>query len=191
MKSALKKVFCAAVLIAAIAGVRVHAQLQEPSPVEKELAAKASDVTEVTLDKSMLGFAAEFMKDKDSADARKLISGLDAIYVRSYEFDAEGAFTPEQIEQLRKHYLTGEWRQLVKERSQKKDGESTDVLVRVVNGEQRGMFVLTVEPKEVTLVLILGPIKMEDLGKLQGLGAGLDTLPVSNDNQNGKKKAGK
>lgn len=191
MKSALKKVFCAAVLIAAIAGVRAHAQLQEPSPVEKELAAKASDVTEVTLDKSMLGFAAEFMKDKDSADARKLISGLDAIYVRSYEFDAEGAFTPEQIEQLRKHYLTGEWRQLVKERSQKKDGESTDVLVRVVNGEQRGMFVLTVEPKEVTLVLILGPIKMEDLGKLQGLGAGLDTLPVSNDNQNGKKKAGK
>lgn len=191
MKSALKKVFCAAVLIAAIAGVRAHAQLQEPSPVEKELAAKASDVTEVTLDKSMLGFAAEFMKDKDSADARKLISGLDAIYVRSYEFDAQGAFTPEQIEQLRKHYLTGEWRQLVKERSQKKDGESTDVLVRVVNGEQRGMFVLTVEPKEVTLVLILGPIKMEDLGKLQGLGAGLDTLPVSNDNQNGKKKAGK
>jgi hypothetical protein len=44
-----------------------------------------------------------------------------------------------------------------------------------VNGESRGMFVLTAEPKELTIVLILGPIKMEDLGKLKGL-SGLGSL---------------
>jgi hypothetical protein len=37
------------------------------------------------------------------------------------------------------------------------------------------MFILTAEPKELTIVLILGPIKMEDLGKLKGL-SGLGSL---------------
>jgi hypothetical protein len=37
------------------------------------------------------------------------------------------------------------------------------------------MFILSAEPKELTIVLILGPIKMEDLGKLKGL-SGLGSL---------------
>jgi hypothetical protein len=185
MKYGIKMVFVMVVIAVTFSGMSLRAQVLEPSPVEKELAAKASDVTEVTLDKAMLGMAAAFMKDPESADTRKLISGLDGIYVRTYEFDKAGQFTPEQIEQLRKHYLSSEWQQLVKERSLKKDGESTDVLIKMVNGEQRGMFVLSVEPKEVSLVLILGPIKMEDLGKLNGLGAGLNNM-VGNGEKNNK-----
>ena len=66
--------------------------------MEKELAARASDVTEVTLDKNMLGFASKFMngKDKDEAAVRQLIQGLDGIYVRSYEFDKEGQYSMER-----------------------------------------------------------------------------------------------
>ena len=66
-----------------------------PPAVEKELAARASDVTEVTLGKNMLEFAAKFMdgKDKDQAAVRQLIQGLDGIYVRSYEFDKAGEFS--------------------------------------------------------------------------------------------------
>jgi hypothetical protein len=45
----------------------------------------------------------------------------------------------------------------------------------MVNGESHGMFILTAEPKELTIVLILGPIRMDDLGKLHGL-AGLGAL---------------
>ena len=37
------------------------------------------------------------------------------------------------------------------------------------------MFVLEAEPKELTIVLILGPINVEDLSKLKGL-SGLDSL---------------
>ena len=77
-----------------------------PSNVEKELAAKASDVTEVTLGKNMLAFASKFMNDKDGDEAatRQLIQGLDGIYVREYEFDKRGQFSMEQIEQLRKSF---------------------------------------------------------------------------------------
>jgi hypothetical protein len=147
-----------------------------PPAVEKELAAKASDVTEVTLGKTMLGFAAKFMdgKDGDEAATRKLIEGLQGIYVREYEFDKEGDYSMEQIEQLRKYFETSEWSPIVRER-ERKGRETTDVMVKLVNGESHGIFVLEAEPKELTIVLILGPVRMEDLGKLKGL-SGLGAL---------------
>jgi hypothetical protein len=147
-----------------------------PPAVEKELAAKASDVTEVTLGKNMLEFAAKFMKDKDAdeAQAHKLIQGLKGIYVREYEFDKEGEYSLDQLQQLRAYFETSEWSPIVRER-ERKTGETTDVLVKTVNGETQGMFILSAEPKELTIVLILGPIRMEDLGELRGLG-GLGAL---------------
>ncbi len=147
-----------------------------PPPVEKELAARASNVTEVTLGKNMLTFAAKFMngKDKDEAATRQLIEGLEGIYVREYEFDKEGQYSMEEIEQLRKYFETSEWSPIVRER-ERKNGETTDVMIKLVNGETHGMFILEVEPKELTIVLILGPIRMEDLGRLKGIG-GLGAL---------------
>src|SRR5271165_1806385 len=111
-------------------------QLPLPPAVEKELAARASDVTEVTLGKNMLAFASKFMngKDQDEAATRKLIEGLDGIYVREYEFDKEGEISIEQIEQLRKYFETPEWSPIVRER-QRKTGETTDIMVKQVNGE--------------------------------------------------------
>jgi len=151
-------------------------QLPLPPPVEKELAARASNVTEVTLGKNMLGFAAKFMngKDQDEAATRHLIEGLDGIYVREYEFDKEGQYSMDDIQKLRAYFETSEWSPIVRETS-KKGGETTDVMVKLVNGETHGMFILEVEPKELTIVLILGPVRMDDLGKLQGLG-GLGAL---------------
>ena len=170
---------CSVVLGVAAMTVGAVAQpspLPLPSAVEKELAARASDVTEVTLGKNMLEFAAKFMngKDQDEAATRHLIEGLDGIYVRSYEFDKEGEYSMAEIEKLRQYFETSEWSPIVRER-QRKTGETTDVMVKLVNGETHGMFILSAEPKELTIVLILGPIRMEDLGKLKGIG-GLGAL---------------
>lgn len=147
-----------------------------PSPVEKDLAARASNVTEVTLGKNMLTFAAKYMngKDKDEAATRQLIQGLEGIYVREYEFDKEGEYSMDEIQKLRTYFETAEWSPIVRERD-KRSGESTDVMIKQVNGETHGMFILDAEPKELSIVLILGPIRMEDLGKLSGMG-GLGSL---------------
>jgi hypothetical protein len=160
----------------AVPALAQTAGLPLPSAVEKELEAKASNVTEVTLDKSMLGFASKFLdkKDTDQANAKQLISGLDGIYVRDYEFDKEGQYSLDDIENLRKQFAGGEWVPMVHVH-EKKSGESTDVMAKMVNGESRGMFILSAEPKELTIVLILGPIKMDQLGELGGLG-GLGNL---------------
>src|SRR5215831_13010156 len=84
----------------------VQEGLPLPPAVEKELAAKAADVTEVTLGRNMLDFAAKFMKDKDEdeAQARKLIQGLKGIYVREYTFDKEGDYSLDQLKQLRAYF---------------------------------------------------------------------------------------
>jgi len=156
------------------------------SPIEKELAARASNVTEVTLDKDRLKFAAKFMGRRDTSDAglQQLIEGLDGIYVRDYEFDKAGQFSGEEVEQLRKSFETGAWSPLVRDRD-RKSGESTDVMVKLVNGKQCGMFILDVEPKEISIVQILGHVNMEDLGKLKGIG-GLGALGEGEKNAQAK-----
>ncbi len=165
-----------------------------PPAVEKELAARASNVTEVTLGKDMLGFAAKFMngKDQDEATTRHLIENLDGIYVRSYEFDKEGQYSMDEIEKLRQYFETSEWTPIVRER-ERRTGETTDVLVKMVNGETHGMFILSAEPKELSIVLILGPVRMEDLGKLSGLGGlgalgAIDAAPHAKDKEKDKEK---
>ena len=175
-------------LVGTAAAQTQTAPLPLPPAVEKELAARASDVTEVTLGKNMLAFASKFMngKDQDEAATRQLITGLDGIYVREYEFDKEGQYSMDEIEQLRKNFETSEWTSIVRER-ERKSGETTDVMVKLVNGESHGMFILTAEPKELTIVLILGPINMEDLGKLKGL-SGLGSLGDINVNVNVREK---
>lgn len=147
-----------------------------PAPLEKELAARASSVTEVTLGKNMLDFAAKFMNgnDKDQAAVKQLIAGLDGIYVRDYEFDKAGEYSMDDIEKLRQAFATPEWTPIVHTR-ELKTGETTDILVKQVNGETRGMFILAAEPKELTIVLILGPIRMDQLSQLSGL-SGLGAL---------------
>lgn len=169
--------------LAVVAGAQE--KLPAPSPLEKTLAARASDVTEVTLSKDMLNFAAKFM-DKDDAEGRQLIQNLDGIYVRTYEFEKDGAVTPEEFEQIRAHYETSEWTPMVHER-ERKNHEITDVMMKQVNGETRGLLVLADEPTELTIVLILGPIKPEDLSKLHGL-SGLGNIGAI---QAGKKKGDK
>ena len=169
------------VWVLGLAGLAVPAIAQSglpmPSPIEKDLAARASNVTEVTLGKNMLAFAAKFMdgKDKDEEATRHLIEGLDGIYVRSYEFDKEGQYTALDVDKLRSYFQTGgEWSSIVRERD-KRSGESTDVMMKMVNGNPHGLFVLDAEPRELSIVLILGPVKMEDLSKLSGIG-GLGVL---------------
>lgn len=180
-------VFAVAALAASATGVpslstKAMAQAPSPSPLplppqlEKDLAARASDVTEVTLDKNMLGFAAKFMdrKDKDQAAAGELIQGLDGIYVRSYEFDKEGQYSMDEIEKLRQAFTAPEWSPMVHTR-ERNGTETTDVMVKLVNGQPHGMFVLSVEPKELTIVLIQGPIRMDQLSELSNI-AGLSAL---------------
>lgn len=141
-------------------------QLPPPSPIEKTLAERATHVTEVTLDKTMLAFAAKFM-EKDDEEGKKLIQNLKGIYVREYEFDKDHSYTAEELEGLRKYMAGADWSPMVHERT-KGVADGTDIYVKLVNGQMQGLFVLDAEAKELSLVLILGPIDIDKISELGG-----------------------
>jgi len=150
--------------------------LPAPSPIEKTLAERATHVTEVTLDKNMLAFASKFMdadkddggkEDKDDKAVKDMIRNLKGVYVREYEFDKEHSYTAEELEGLRKYFESADWSPMVHERT-KGVAEGTDVFVKLVNGQMQGLFVLDAEAKELSLVLILGPLDIDKISKLGG-----------------------
>jgi hypothetical protein len=139
-------------------------------PVNLErLAAKAAEVVDVNLDENMLKFAGSFMNKNKSeeAQAMKLVSGLKSICVRSFEFDQETQYAPEDLETLRSQLRAPTWSRIVGVRS-KRDKENVDVYFRTEKGIVTGLAVIAAEPKELTFVHIDGMIDLEQLGKLGG-----------------------
>ena len=139
-----------------------------PAALEKKLAARASNVDEVTLNKNMLNFAGQFMngKKKDDRQAQQIVKNLDGIYVRDFEFKTPGAYTQEDLKTIRRQFLGPQWTAMV--HSSEKNGESSDVYVKMVDGKVHGMFVLSAEPKELSLVYLSGSIDPSQLGALGG-----------------------
>jgi Domain of unknown function (DUF4252) len=156
-------------LLVALPAVAQDVQPNFPVELDKKLAARASDVNEVTMNKTMLKFASQFLdsKDKGDAQAQRLIQNLNAIYVRSYEFSAPGQYTADDLKSIRQQFLGPDWNPMVKVRSKKGEGD-TDVYVKMVGNEVKGMFVLNAEAKELDMVYISGSIRPEDLKELSG-----------------------
>lgn len=163
----------AALALTAFAGIAVLPAAAQtsaspfPITIEKQLAARASDYTEVTLDRRMLDFASHFMKNEDDAEGKRIIANLNGIYVRTYEFDKPGQYTPEDLEAIRRQFQSSEWNPIVRERS-KNATDDSDIYMKLVNGEIRGMFILNAEAKELDFVYIDGPIRPEDLASISG-----------------------
>ena len=162
----------ALLFVALIAGAGWPAAAQSmppPFPVtlEKQLAERASNYTEVSLDRKMLDFASRFMNDKDDAEGKRIVQKLNGVYVRSYEFDKPGQYTPADLDAIRRQFDTPEWTSLVKTRS-RNASDDADIYMKLVNDDVQGMFILDAEPKELNFVYISGPIRPEDLKDLSG-----------------------
>ncbi|MHB1793758.1 MAG: DUF4252 domain-containing protein [Acidobacteriaceae bacterium] len=156
-------------LLLALPAVAQDTQPDFPVALDKKLAARAVNVNEVTMNKTMLKFASQFLdsKDKDDAQAQHLIQNLNAIYVRNYEFSQPGQYTSDDLNTVRRQFIGPDWNPMVKVRSRKGEGD-TDIYVKMVHNEVQGMFILDAEPKELDMVYISGSIRPEDLKDLSG-----------------------
>jgi hypothetical protein len=134
-----------------------------------QLAAKASDSVDLSLNGSTLQFAAKFLSDQDSDEAKvkKLIAGLEGIYIRSFEFKKDGMWTQADIDGVRNQLRTPEWSRILGYKSQE-DSETSDVYVRYQNKKITGVAILVVEPREFTVVNIAGPVDLDSLADLSG-----------------------
>ena len=142
-----------------------------------KLAAKASNVTNVTLDGSLLKMAGQQMEEKAAksksekkAFAADLVHRLKGIYVKSFEFDKPGEYTKADLDSVTRQLESGGWKPIVHV-EEKKSGETTGIYVMQEGGETVGMAIVAAEPKELTVVNLVGPIDFSQLGSLGSLGA--------------------
>jgi hypothetical protein len=131
------------------------------------LADRAEEVVDITIDASMLRLAAKFFSKNNSDERalREMISGLEGIYVRSYEFAREGEYDRGLVDRV-KTQLGPSWKPLVTVRSKKK--ENVNIYANMVGDRVTGLVIISTEPREFTVVNINGPIDIERLSELEG-----------------------
>ena len=90
---------------------------------------------------------------------------LEGIYVRSYEFDHEGEYDRSIVDRLRSQLGT-EWNKIVDVRSRSR--ENAEIYAYTRGEAIAGLLIITAEPKELTIVNIVGPIDLDRLSELDG-----------------------
>lgn len=142
-------------------------EIKFPQDLDK-LAAKAVETVDVTLDSSLIQLAARFLSDKDPDEARvkKVVNGLKGVYVKSFEFDEKGQYLPSDVEYVRSQLHGPGWSRIVGVRS--RDRDNAEVFLKQENGVIAGLVIIAAEPKEFTIVNIVGTIDPEQLRDLGG-----------------------
>jgi hypothetical protein len=154
-------------LLCAVAGQAQEARI----PLEKfdYLASKAEETVEVTLDERLLRLASKFFNANDPTQAKikELIANLQGVYVRVFSFGKAGEYDVKEIESLRNQLRTPGWQKIVGVRS-RRGGDNVDVHLRMQNDTIAGLAIIAADPRQLTLVNIIGPIDLEKLSQLQG-----------------------
>ena len=150
------------VMVLAAAGVMAAQQVKLPATLDK-LASKAKEVTNVTLGPELMNLATKFMdgRNRDEAEAKKIAGKLRGVYIRSYEFEGEGEYTEADYAEIRDQLKPPEWTNIVSSRSKKETSE-------IYMHRDGGMLILSAEPRELTVVNIVGNITAEDIEGLSG-----------------------
>jgi hypothetical protein len=143
-------------------------EIKLPPSIDK-LADKATQVVDVSLDGQMLQLASKFLSgnNPDEARVKRVVSGLKGIYVKSFEFENEGEYSHADVEEILRQLRTPGWSRMVGVVN-KKEHEHADIYVKSEGDRIAGLVVVAAEPKELTVVHIVGSISLEDLSELGG-----------------------
>ncbi len=132
------------------------------------LAAKASQTVDVNLDERLMQLTARLLdsKDEDDAKVKEIISGLKGVYVRNFSFETEGQYTAADIEPILTQLRGPNWNRVVNVKS-KKEG-NVEVYLMLEGNQVGGLALLAMDPKEVTVINIVGDVDLKKLSSLEG-----------------------
>lgn len=130
---------------------------------------KASEVVSVTLDSRLLNMACRFLNvdDPEQAEARKLCTSLQGIFVRHFTFESDFAYPKADVDALRRQLRGPGWSQIVGAVS-RKDKTDVDVFVLIEGDKAQGLSIIASQPREFTIVNVVGNIDLEQLHDLEG-----------------------
>lgn len=135
-------------------------------PEFRSLASKATESVNISLSPWLLHMAGSFIddKDEDSVATKRMLAAIKSIEVRSYQFASDDAYSPADIESVRSQ-LAG-WSQIMQVHHREKS-EDVDMYVLIENNVTKGFALIAREPREFTIINIVGSISVDDLPKLQ------------------------
>ena len=139
----------------------------------ERLAPKAAEAVSIEIDGFLIKFAGSILSDKDADEraVKEIVTGLKGIYVKSYEFKAEGAFTEADVAGVREQLRSPGWSRVIDVKSRGLDVGDAELYVAEAGGRIEGVALFVVGPKEVTVINIVGSV---DLDKLKRLGETLN-----------------
>jgi Domain of unknown function (DUF4252) len=135
-----------------------------------KLSASAKQVVDVTVDEQLLQLASKFLSSTRSADEREireLVKDLKGVYVKRFEFDTDGQYSSADIEPVLKQLRGSGWARIVGVTS-KREFTNIEVFVMTEASIIKGIAVVAAEPRELTVVNVVGPIDVDRLSRLQG-----------------------
>jgi hypothetical protein len=159
----------APVLLLVLAASAIAARAQGPRlQIDQldQLANKASETVDVKLDERLLLTTAKFFSGKEDADIKEVLKGIKGIYVKSFTFEKAGEYSQVEVESVLSQLRGSTWSKVVAVKS--KNGEHVEVYLNMLGDQINGLAVLSIEPKEFTVVNIVGPIDLDKLSRLEG-----------------------
>lgn len=159
---------CALLALPALAAAADPGRLLLPD--FSALSKKATQSVDISLGPSLLQLATGVIGDDSNADGaavNDLIKGLKGIYVRSYTFERPGEYSMTDVKALQAQLLAPGWIPVVSTHDIKR-GENVDIYLLRNGNHTDGVAIIAAEPRELTIVNIVGPIDLARLARLQG-----------------------
>lgn len=132
----------------------------------------ATETVNITLGAAPLHFAASFMDDHDSdaAGVKKTLEGVKSVQIRSFRFESDYSCPEADLGPLRSQLSQPGWTRLVETR--KRDKENVDIYVALEDRVVRGVAIIACQPREFTIVKVVGTIDLDQVARLRHALAG-------------------
>jgi hypothetical protein len=134
------------------------------------LAGQATEVVEVNLDQTALQALVKLslLGERDRTMLGDVTSRLKGVYVRSYEFEREGEYSPEDIETVRAQLRAPGWARIVQITGQVggRDGSADEVYLKQGGGGVDAYAVISTAPKNICVINVVGPLKLNEINVL-------------------------
>lgn len=142
------------------------------------LARKATNSVNISLNPSLLKLAAQYMgNDSDGAAVQAAVSGLKGIYVRSFQFATDHAYSSADVQRVREQLAAPGWMKLVSVHSSQQN-QDVDIYMLQRGKTIEGLVIIAAKPRQFTIVNLVGSVDLAELSQLEGK-FGVPNLPLA------------
>ncbi|HTW38110.1 MAG TPA: DUF4252 domain-containing protein [Steroidobacteraceae bacterium] len=161
------RLLAAGVLLAApLASFAQSGRIELPSFAGLEK--KAVSSVNISLDLPLLKLvAAQMDNGPDDAPVKAVLDGIEGIYVRSFQFATDHAYPEEEVARVRSQLDAAGWMKLVSVHNNGQNG-NVEVCMRRDGNRIEGLVVLATDPRQFTIVNLVGSVDLAKLSQLQG-----------------------